>query len=448
MPQVRFGISSYERAEGDLPEFPAINMYAEEAPTEEKGIVLQSRPPLEDRSADMGAGPVRQLFKRDLVLSGALFGVSGSFLYKALTSLGTIDGGGPVSMAGYESFLFVAAGTRLWGYDGTTLAAIAIPDSADVIKVIVAASRALVIRKDTGKFYWSDALETDIESLDFATAENQPDRLLDMLYIDGILRLFGAETVENWPLTTDASLPFQPLPGSVIERGIKATGCATAIGSTFAWVTNLNEVCLTDENTILSNEGLQARIEASTDVSLFTFIVDGVECLALRLDDETQVWRNGRWSQFASYGETNLIPQCYAGGIFGSAVDGRTVQWGTGHEDFGGVLERRFRAGFPLDSGGLEIDNVVLRVNVGQTPYLTGDYIEPVVEMRLSRDGGQTWGIWRSASLGQQGNYRTKVQWTMCGMASQPGLLMEFRVTAPVPFRVSGVLVNEPYGGR
>lgn len=448
MAQVRFGISSYERAEGDLPELPVVNMYAEAAPTEEKGIVLQSRRGLEDRSANMGAGPVRQLFKRDLALSGALFGVSGNSLYQATASLGTIDGDGPVSMAGYESFLFTAAGAGLWGYNGTTLAAIAIPDTAAVVKVIVAASRALIIRKDTGRFYWTDALESDIESLDFATAENQPDRLLDMLFIDGILRLFGAETTEIWPLTTDADLPFQPLPGSVIERGIKATGCATAIGSTFAWVTNLNEVCLTDENTILSNEGLQAKIEASSDVSLFTFDIDGVECLALRLDEETQVWRNGRWSEFASYGETNWIPQCYAGGVFGSATDGRTAQWGTAHEDFGGVLERRFRAGFPIDSGGLEIDNVTLRANVGQTPYLTGDYIEPVVEMTLSRDGGQTWGIPRQASLGAQGNYRTKVQWRMCGQASQPGFLAEFRTTAPVPFRVSAVLVNEQYGGR
>jgi hypothetical protein len=450
MPRVQFGLSSYKRGRGDLPELPVINLFAEEAPTEEGQVVLQSRPELSDLAADMGAGPVQQLFQRDLVLSSALFGVSNTTLYQGTTSLGAIDGGGPFSMAGYQTFLFAAGGGQLWGYDGTTLAAIAFPDGADVAKVIIGASRAICIRKDTGKFYWSDPLEDDIEALDFATAENQPDRLLDCLFIDDLLLLFGAETVEFWPNTGDADLPFQPLEGRVIEKGIRATGCATALGSTFAWVTNENQVCIQDENNIVSNAGLQKRIEESATAALFTFLLDGVEFLALRLDAETQVYnpKSRLWSEFQSYGEANWIPQCWAGGVFGSAIDGRTARWGAGHEDFGGVLERRFRGGFPLNSGGLTIAKVQLRVNVGQTPFLTGDYTDPQVEMRLSRDAGQTWGNWDGRSLGAQGNYRTKVQWRAKGMASQPGFLAEFRVTAPVDVRFADVLINEGYGGR
>lgn len=449
MPSVQFGLSSYERGRGDLPELPVVNMFAEEAPTEETGVVLQSRPGLTDRAADMGTGPIEQLFKRDGVLSGALFGVSAGSLYTGTTAIGALDGSGPVSMAGYEDFLFANAGGSLWGYDGA-LAAVTFPDGASVVKVIVAGSRVVAIRADTGKFYWSDPLGTTIDALDFATAENQPDRLLDCLFLDGVLFLFGKETVELWPLTTDAALPFQALQGRVIERGIRATGCAVGIGSTFAWVTNLNEICLGDENTVLTNPGLQKRIAASASVSLFAFILDGVESLALRLDDETQVWnkRSGTLSEFQSYGQGNWIPQCYAGGVFGSAIDGRTLEWGEGHSDFGGVLERRFRAGFPLDSGGVSIDNVQIRVNVGQTPFLTGDYTEPTVEMRVSRNAAQTWGIWRGVSLGAQGNYRQRVQWRACGQASQPGWVGEFRVTDPVPFRVSSVKINEPWGGR
>jgi hypothetical protein len=450
MPQVQFGISSYERGRGDLPELPVINMFAEEAPTEETGVVLQSRPGLEDRSADMGNGPVEALFQRDLVLSSALFGVSGGALYRGATLLGSIDGSGPVSMAGYQTFLFIAAGGYLWGYDGSALATISFPDNADVAKVIVAASRAVCIRKDTGKFYWSDSLETDIESLDFATAENQPDRLRDCLFIDDILILFGAETVEFWPNTSDAELPFRPLEGRVIEKGIKATGCAVAIGPTFAWVTNGNQVCLSDETNIISNPGLEEKIGTSAECRLFTFVIGGIDFLALRIDDETHVWswRSKLWSESASYGEDNWIPQCFAGGVFGSSVDGRTMAWGDGHEDMGGVLERRLRGGFPINAGGLVVNNVQLRCNVGQTPFLTDVYQNPLVEMRLSRDAGQTWQDWRAVSLGAQGRYREKVQWRRCGLASQPGFLAEFRVTAPVPFRVSDVLINEPWGGR
>lgn len=446
--KIQFGLSSYKRGRGGLPELPVINMFAEEAPTEEGQVALQSRPGLSDRSASMGAGPVRQLFQRDLVLSSALFGVAGQTLYRDTTALGSIDGTGHTSMAGYETDLFVTRGKGLWRWNGTALTQVAFPDSADVTACTIGGSRLVAIRKDTGKFYWSTALGTTIGALDFATAENAPDRALDLLFIDDILLVFGKETVEFWPNTGDADLPFQPLEGRVIEKGIKATGCATAIGSSFAWVTNENTVCLGDENNVISNEGLQKRIAESETCRLFTFLIDGVEFLALRLDTETQVWssRSKLWSEFTSYGETNWLPQCYAGGAFG-LTDGRTAEWG-GADDFGGVVERRFRGGFPINGGGLPIANVGLRCNVGQTTYLSGTYADPSVEMRLSRDAGRTFGEWRSASLGAQGEYRTKVQWRACGMASQPGFVAEWRVTAPIDFRVSGAFINEVYGGR
>lgn len=448
MPSLQFGTSSYERARGDLPSLPVINMFLEEAPTEEKQIALQSRPGLADRGVTMGTGPVQQLFRADNVLGTDLFGVSGGILYRNGVSVGAIDGNGSVSMAGYENFLFIAAGARLWGYNGTTLAAIPFPDNASVAKVIVGSSRLIAIRKDTGKFYWSEPLGTSIDALAFATAESAPDRALDLLFIDAIAIIFGAETVEFWPTTQSNDAPFAPLQGRVIERGIRATGCAAQFGSAYAWVSNHNQICLNDENTIISNPGLEERIAASVSVRLFRFFIFGAEFLALRLDDETQVWRNGRWSQFTSYGQENWFAQCFADGVFGSAYDGRTLEWGDNHLDLGGVLERRFRAGMPINSGGVSINNLQVRCNVGQTPFLSGDYADPKIEMRSSRSAGKTWGIWKQKVLGRQGEYDIKPRWRALGMASYPAFFVEFRVTDPVDFRISDVLVNEPNGGR
>lgn len=450
MPRVPFGLSSFERPRGDLPPLPVINMFAEEAPTEATGVVLQSRPGLSDRGADMGTAPIVALFKADGVLNTQLFGVSGTKLYQGAALVGTLDGAGPFSLAGYEDTLFVTGGESLWTYDGSILSAVAFPDSANVSKVVVGASRLIAIRADTEKFYWSDALTTTVPALSFATAENQPDRLRDALFIDDILVLFGAETVEFWPNTSDPDLPFQPLEGRVFERGIKATGCATKFGSAFAWVTDTNQICISDPDNVITKPGLEALIEATTATRLWTFQLEGTEFLALTIDAGTWVFsaRSKMWSEFASNGLGNWTAQCFAGGVFGSAVDGKTLAWGTGHLDLGGVMERRFRAGMPLNSGGVVANNLILRVNVGQTPYLTGDYAEPSVEVRCSRDAGQTWGAWKPQSLGTQGQYRKKLQWTGLGMFSQPGALFEFRVTAPVPFRVSDVLINEQWGGN
>lgn len=449
MPRMQFGITAFERARGDLPELPVINLFAEEAATEQTGVVLQSRPGLSDRSANMGAGPVSGLFQADGVLDSAMFGVSGGIFYSGNTAIGAIDGSGPVSMAGYQDLLFITAGASLWSYDGTTLEKVAFPDDASVAKVVVGGSRVIAIRADTEKFYWSNVLSGTIDALSFATAESQPDRLKEELFIDDILILFGAETVEFWPNTQDADLPFQPLEGRVFERGIRGTGCATKFGSTFAWVTNKNQVCVSDPENIITKPGLEALIEASANVSLWPFYLEGTEFLALRIDAGTWVYslRSRLWSQFASYGQSNWIPQCFAGGVFGSSVDGKTLEWGANYQDIGGIMERRFRAGFALNSGGVTINNTIVRANVGHTAFLAGDYANPTIEMRRSLDAGQTWGNWRGVSLGEQGQYRKKVQWTGCGMAGQPGWLAEFRVADPVPFRCSDVLINEVFGG-
>lgn len=453
MPALQYGLSSYERGTGSLPALPVVNMYAEEAPTEDKGVMLQSRPGLSDRSADMGVGPVKALFRRDLVLSSALFGVSGGYLYNGTTQIGVIAGSGPVSIAGNEIGIMVAAGASLYYYNGTTLAAVSYPDSASVAHVFVGGSRFWTIRADTGKIYWTDALEADIEALDFATAESFPDRLLQGLWIDGMAVLFGKESIEFWQQTGSATLPITPLQNMVIEEGIKSTGCAVQIGETFAAVSSKNRVIYGVQAQPISNKGLQEKIEASVTHSLFTFLIDGDEFLALRLDNETQCWnpRTGMWSEFQTLGLGNWAAQCHADGVFGSSQDGKTLEWGSGHTDAlatSSTLERRFAGGFPINGGELVIDNAQIRFNAGATPYLTGDYITPTVELRLSRDAGRTWGNWRGVSLGAQGKYRTKAQWRALGQASYPGFLAEVRVTDPIDVRISDFLINEPFGGR
>lgn len=447
MPALLLGLSSDARADGDLPGLPVVNMYVEETASE--GVVLQSRRGLVDRAASMGAGPVRQLYKRDGVIGGSLFGVSGSTLYQGTTSRGTVTGPGAVSIAGNDTGIMISAGGSLFTYDGTTFATVAFPDSANVVKVVEGASRFIAIRADSARFYWTPPLQRTFSALAFATAETKSDRLLDAVFVDDILVLFGAETVEFWPNTTDDDLPFQPLEGRVLERGIRATGCATTFGTSFAWVTDQNTVCIESETNIISNPGLQARLADSATASLFTFYIDGTEFLALRMDSETQVYnqRTGTWSEFETYGEANWAATCHDGGVFGSN-DGRTLEWGDGFEELGGVLERRFRGGLPINGGGVPIFNLRLRVNPGQTPFLSGDYADPIIEMRLSPDAAQTWGNWRGTPLGAQGQYRKRIEWRGLGLASAPAFLTEIRLTDPVPLRVSGLFINEPFGGR
>lgn len=448
MPQIQIGRSSYERAKGDMADLPVINMYVE--PSESEGVVLQSRPALVDRGTNMGSGPVLALFSADGVLGGDLLGISGNTLYRGTTTIGTIPGSGVARLSGSELGIMATRGEGLYYYNGSTLAQVAFPDNADVVDVFVGGSRFWAIRKDTGRIYWTDVLETNVDALDFATAESFPDRLLQGLWIDGMPILFGAESIEFWQQTRSAQPPIAPLQNLVIEKGIKNTGAACEFNDTFAAVTDDNTVIFGMQGERISNPGLQERIAESSEAYLFTYRIDGASFLAIRLDTETHAFdnRTGSWSKLESYGHSNWLPRCRAGGVFGSAIDGRLFAFSDGFAELGGVLERRFRGGLPINGGGVNIDNLRLRPNPGHTPFLTGTYADAKVEMRTSRDAGQTWGPWIATTLGRQGRYNERVEWRALGMFSQPGFLVEFRVTDPVPFRVSGAFVNEPYGGR
>ena len=449
MPDLVYGISSFERQRGNFPSLPVVNMLAETVETE-SSPALQSRPGMEFTNVVMGSGPVTGLFSADGVLNNKLFGVSASSLYQNNTLIGAIDGNGPISFGGYADKVFVNAGASLWVFNGNSLSVVNFPDKASVSKIVVGASRLIAIKKDTGVFYWSDPLKETIDPLNFATAENSPDSLQDMLFLGDRLILFGKETVEFWPIQENNNTPFAPLVGAVFPVGIKGTGMAALFNRSFAWITNYNEVCVSSPDSVISDPQLQIKIAQSSNPRLWIFYVDEHEYLAVTLDNETWVYgaRTKVWSQLATVDKNNWRAQCYSSGYFGLTDSGNLAKWSDDYSDFGKTLERRFRAWAELTTGTILLNSITLRTNPGTTPYISGNYTDPIVELRTSRDGGKEWQPWRQKTLGRQGAYLKQTVWTSLGQFGYPGLLIELRVNDPVPFRISGLVFNEPLGGR
>jgi hypothetical protein len=446
--EIPYGTSAFTRSRGNFPALPVVNMIAEQAPVE-SGVSLQSRLGIENAGIEMGIGPVTALYQIDGVLNNGLFGISDNSLYSSGTFLGALDGTGPSKIAAYADRVFAHNGKTIFAYNGTTFVPVAFPDASDVTDICVGTSHLIGIHKDSGKFYWADALSSTIDALSFATAENSPDKLKACLFIGDTLLLFGSETVEIWPVSQgDINNPFAPLIGRTYQVGIRATGCASQFDTTFAWITNHNQICVGEPHSVVSDWSIEELLTKTTSAKLWNLFLEGIEYLALTTDTETWIFnsRTKTWSQFESYGEANFLPQCSAGGFFGSSKDGNILQWATNYSDFGDILERRFRAGVPVTSPGIRIDNITLRTNPGQTGFLEGDYADATIEMRTSRDGGFTWGPFKARTLGEQGKYRTLVTWRSLGIFGYPSFLSEFRVTDPVPFRVSGVEGNNQYG--
>lgn len=455
MPSAAYGAGAYRRNTGNFPPLRLVNMFVEQAKTSEGGIALQSRPGL-GVLATNGAGPINGLYSKKGTLSGDVFSISGTTLYRGTASLGSIAsaGSGAASFAGSASELVLTRGGTAYSYNGTNLATITFPDTANVTAVTYIGGLFVFARASTHKFYWSAPLDgRTIDALDFASAEREPDTLLDIRALGDNLWLFGQQSIECWAHTgDDADLPFTRIEQVAPTVGIMATGCAASADNTLFFVGSDRTVYrIAEVPARISDHSIEERILGSDSARMFAFKWEGHEFVAVRLDSETLLYdcATQEWCEFQSSDGQWIVAHAAMQdkvAYFGHQTTGQLMGWDE-WDDLGEELSRIFSAAIPLDKP-VSLDRVHLWANPGQTPLLSGQGSDPVVEMRVSDDAGMTWDDWETTELGAQGAYRTVAEWRGLGMFDFPGALMEFRVTDPVPFRVSAVKVNEPIGGR
>lgn len=454
MGAIAYGRGAYRRDAGNLPELRLVNMFLEQTPTADGGTALLSRPGL-SAFASRGAGPVQGLFTQAGTLNGDLFTVSAGTLYRDTTALGLVTGTGPVSFAASATELLVTRGGTLYSYNGTDFVAVAFPDGADVTAVAFVAGLFVAARAGSKKFYWSGVLNgRSFDALDFASAESAPDGLNDIKAIGDNVYLMGGRTIEPWQVTGALDLPFSRLEQGLYRKGVIRSGCAAEIDNGLFWIGDEGIVYrAADVPRRLSDHSIEERVKGSVLVSAFAFVYEGHSFFCVRVDDGAFVFdvATGQWSEFASFGRDRWRVTCAATSgeaiYLGDADTGQVWTFG-GVTDGGGVLERVFTAAFPVKGGSVTVAKLSLESNTGQTGDLMGEGADPTVEMRSSRDAGATWASPQSAPLGKQGEYRTRTEYRRCGMFDAPGAMFEFRTTDPVPFRVSGVYLNEPGGGR
>lgn len=460
MPDLAYGIGAYSRDYGNLPPLTLVNMYVEPARTSHGQVCLQSRPGLIDIATN-GAGPIKAIFSNRGTLSGDDFSVSGSTLYRGTISKGAMAslGSGPISFAGADSELLIAGGGKLYSYNGTNLQAVAFPDSANVTAVTFIGSLFVAVRAGGAKFYWSDPLDGRTwDALGFATAEREPDKLLDIAALNDKIILYGQSTVEVWSHTGAADLPFSRIEGIGSQRkGIKDTGCWTEADNTVFHIGSDSVVYRFGETfDRVSDHWLEAKITASASASMFGFQLSGHEFVCVRLDDSTFAFdcATREWCEFQTNGG-QWIARCAAmkdtAVYLGHDANG-TIMGLSGWDDLGTEMTREFTAAVELTEPQ-SIDNLFLWANTGQSDVLSGQGSDPKVEMATSNDAGNTWTDYDdqslgNAALGGTGQYRTIPEWRRLGMFDFPGMMARFRCSDPVPFRVSAVKVNETIGGR
>lgn len=325
---------------------------------------------------------------------------------------------------------------------------------AGATSVTYLAGRIIVNKPATGRFYWSalnDALTWS--SLDYATAETNPDDLLAVWASHGELLLFGQYTTEFWAPST-GSAAFARVGGAAAGWGLMALGSLKNVNDStiFLGRNYLGEVKVvqmrgyspTPISTPAIETILQNEIADLAGGTAMAFQANGHSFYVLSFDEKTLAFdaTTGLWHEFSSGADGGRWI-----GQYGSLVNGQYLvsDYNAGaiyfldheaYDDNGEVMVREVvtRHVFnDYDRTSVFKLGVDFETGVG---LVSGQGSDPQVMLQVSRDNGRTWGneMWRS--LGAIGEYLTRVWWTRLGRSRD--WLFRLRVSDPVKVVIAG----------
>lgn len=282
-----------------------------------------------------------------------------------------------------------------------------------------------------------------VDGLDFATAEQSADPLVRVKGDRGDLWVFKEKSVEPWRNTGNADFPFEPIPGSTIQKGLLATNAVVDGDNTLMFpghdniVYRLNGYTPQRISTHSIERDLQGDASPSSMIG-FTHYAEGHtfatwtgDTYTRSYDAATQTWHDresyllGKWRArfpFRAWGKT-IVGDQLSGNYYELDKDtfdeaGDPLIWG---------MDTPTLNAFP--SGGI-IDAVYLDVQTG-VGNLTGDGFDPILMLDWTIDGGKTWRGARQLKLGKWGDY-VRIRTNRLGRFGEKGVSFRIRVSDPV----------------
>ncbi len=444
-----------------------INVFAEPQPREAKFplFVLPTEGLI--RFTTLPDGP----FRGALRFNDVSYVVSGLNVYRVdvsgtETSCGVISGGGLVTMAdnGSQVVICVPETGQAWVVEGTTLTQVTDADFVSASSVTVLDGFHIFSQSNTTRFFISALLDaTSYDGLDFASAEASPDNIVRVQRVGRLLWIFGERTIEFWSNTGAADFPFQRISGELIERGCAARDSVAVWQSTPFW--------LGDNRLVYRGEGGRAeRISTyaiEQAISGYERVSDARAAIVEReghtfyvltfpsarpnggatwvYDATVGVWHERESEGYGGIWRCSGAWEFGGATIAGDANDGRLyVLDPTAATEDGDPIIRTW-VGVPQhkEMRRLFFTRLALDCETG-IGALTGQGSDPQVWLRISQDGGRTYGPALWGSVGRRGQYRTTIEWRRLGAARD--VVFQFGFSDPVLLTVYAIHLEAEVG--
>ena len=403
--------------------------------------------------------------------NGRAFVVSGNTLFEiestgAFSNRGTLNTTtGNVTMAENGVQLAVCDGADLYILTYATNVFAQVTSAglpSDVGQVTTIDGYFVVNELNTGRFYISALLDgTTWDALDFATAEANPDNLLAVANSQGQLYLIGTRTFEVWTNTGSTTFPFQRISGAIGEIGIMAPDTIVDLDNTLIWVgrdkngkgvvyrTNgFRPQRISTEPIEILLQGASDPLEMSAfsyqqDGHLFYIITGGGLSTSICYDVTT-----GLWHERAYLNAGALEPHLAKDVMFAfdkhlvcDRQSGKVYELSpTVYSDNGDEISReRIFTHISDENKEIRYNRLELGVETG-VGLQTGQGSDPLISLRLSKDGARTWSDWYEADIGAAGQYQTRVVFRRLGIADQ--MTFHIRITDPVKVAITGAYLS------
>ena len=398
--------------------------------------------------ASLAGGPVRGLLRFNETQALA---VVGSTVYALTTAgvgvaIGSISAGtAPVSMASNgTTVMLVTGGTDGYFIDPAagTVAAITDPDFLGGVRVDYIDGYFVWNVPGTGKFQISQLLGTDIDALDFATAEGSPDNLLSLIVDHRELWLMGVSSTEVWFNSGNIDFPFERIQGAFLEVGCAAASSVAKMDNSTFWLAADDR----GQGMVMRAQGYQpqrvsthaveyaiGQMTSISDAVAYTYQQEGHSFYVLNFpaagqtwvyDASTEQWHERAWRDplLATLGRHRAqVHMAFAGqNIVGDWETGNLYRLDLDtYTDNGAPIVRTRRCAHIAAGGRWQFFRslqVIMETGVG---LATGQGSDPQAMLRWSDDGGHTWSNEHWSQMGRIGGYSQRVFWRRLGMTTK-----------------------------
>ena len=463
--------SSYVARSVNAADNRMVNLFPEIIPEGDKEAAFLSRCPGLQFLQTVGTGPIRGLWAHQTngtdfyVVSGVqVFKLSG--LTATPTLLGTVSGTGPVSIADNGTQIFFACNGPSYIYNEVTnvFQQITDPDFPGALTVGYLDGYFVFTEPDSQRVWVTSIFEgTQIDALDFASAEGSPDGLVGLIVDHREAWLFGTDSVEVWYDAGLADFPLARIQGAFNEIGCVATFSIAKLDNGLFWlgtdargqgiVYRANGYTGTRVSTHAVEYAI-AQYGNLADAIAYTYQQEGHAFYVLTFPTGNATWvydvATGAWHERAGWDNGAFMRhrsncQCNFGGniIVGDYENGNIYRFNLDVFADNGGIQKWLRSWRALPTGQNDLKRTAhhsLQLDCQSGVGLnSGQGSDPQVVLRWSDDGGHTWSNEHWSPMGKIGQYFHRVFWRRLGMTMKlRDRVYEVSGTDPVKIAIVG----------